>query len=446
MDAQRRETIRVEIIAMNLPDLIANVHELDAALRRRSASAVNVSLNARNWLIGAWIVEYETNGTDRANYGDGMMAKLADAVAIKGLGRINLFRCRQFYSTYPQIVATVSQLFPNLPKINEMSVLAAPEETSSLESLQKHQTELDELDTNEKLAEKEGEPKVATLSQLFDGDRVIKAESGESADLPVSKTLSAKSSPSNISTPPNLILTRLSFSQIVELLKIDEPLKRTFYEIEAIKGNWSVRELKRQIGSLLYERTGLSTDKEKLIRLTEEKAEQLRPADIIRDPYVFEFVGLRPKQVVEESDLEQALLDDLQTFLLELGRGFCFEERQKRIQIGSEYYYVDLVFYHRILKCHVLIDLKTEPFQHSHPGQLNTYVNYFRKNEMAESDRPPIGLLLCTQKEASLAEYALGGMDENLFVSSYRTALPDAEELQYFLNEEARRLGIGEES
>ena len=346
---------------MDFTNLISDVHELDGTLKRRTASAVNVGLNARNWLIGAWIVEYEQNGSDRAKYGERVVAVLAEKLKIHGLGQRNLEACRRFFRTFPGIAQTVS----------------------------------------------------------------------------------AKSPESAITTPPELILTRLSFSQIVELLKIDESLKRTFYEIEAIKGNWSVRELKRQIGSLLFERTGLSTNKEKLMRLTDEKVDKLQPGDIIRDPNVFEFVGLRPKEVVEESELEQALLDELQAFLLELGRGFCFEERQKRIQIGSEYYFVDLVFYHRLLKFHVLIDLKTEPFQHSHPGQLNTYVNYYRKNEMADGDQPPIGLLLCTHKDVSLAEYTLGGMDENLFVSSYKTALPEAEKLQRFLNKEARKLGIG---
>lgn len=218
-------------------------------------------------------------------------------------------------------------------------------------------------------------------------------------------------------------------------MDLDDDLKRTFYEIECLRGGWSVRELKRQIGSLYYERSGLSKDKDKLAELVHSAAEGAESKLAIRDPYVFEFLGIKSKEVMGESDVEDALLDKLQEFLLELGHGFCFEARQKRILIGDTYGFVDLVFYHRILKCHVLIDLKIEEFTHENLGQLNTYVSWYRRNMMAAGDNPPVGLLLCTQKDHALVEYALAGMDNNLFVSKYQLELPRKEEIERFLGQ-----------
>jgi predicted nuclease of restriction endonuclease-like (RecB) superfamily len=236
------------------------------------------------------------------------------------------------------------------------------------------------------------------------------------------------------------ILERLSFTHLAELITIDDPIKRAFYEIECIRGNWSVRELKRQIASLFYERSGLSRDKKKLAEVLRSGAEQAEPELAIRDPYVFEFLGLKPAEVMGESELEEQLLDRLQDFLLELGHGFCFEARQKRILIGDIYNFVDLVFYHRILKCHVLIELKVDAFSHEYIGQLNTYVSWYKRNMMTEGDNPPVGILLCTQKNHALVEYALAGMDNNLFVSKYKLELPKKEEMQRFLEEKMREM------
>jgi Uncharacterized conserved protein len=208
-----------------------------------------------------------------------------------------------------------------------------------------------------------------------------------------------------------------------------------------MRGQWAVRELRRQISSLLFERTGLSKNKAKLAEHVRLHAEVNTPALAIRDPYVFEFLGIRSCEVMGESELEDSLLDKVQDFLLELGRGFCFEARQKRILIGDEFFFVDLVFYHRILKCHILIELKVDEFKHEYLGQLNTYVNWFRKNEMSEGDNPPVGLLLCTRKNHALMEYALAGMDNQLFVSRYQTELPRKEELECFINRELKEFG-----
>jgi predicted nuclease of restriction endonuclease-like (RecB) superfamily len=216
---------------------------------------------------------------------------------------------------------------------------------------------------------------------------------------------------------PEKLLSSFSYSHFEQLTALDDDLKRAFYEIECIRGNWSVRELRRQINSLYFERSGLSKDKKKLAAMAQEGAETAEPRLVIRDPYIFEFLGLKPREVMSESHLEDQLLDKLQDFLLELGHGFCFEARQKRILIGDTHSFVDLVFYHRVLKCHVLVELKLDQFSHENIGQLNTYVSWYKKNMMSEGDNPPIGILLCTQRDRTLVEYALAGMDNGLFVS-----------------------------
>jgi predicted nuclease of restriction endonuclease-like (RecB) superfamily len=203
---------------------------------------------------------------------------------------------------------------------------------------------------------------------------------------------------------------------------------------------WSVRELKRQINSLYYERSGYSNDKKKLAKMVRAKVEQSEPSQVIRDPYVFEFMGLKPQDVMDESKFEQQLLSQLQNFLLELGHGFCFEARQKRILIGEKIYYVNLVFYHRLLRCHVLVELKTDGFSHEHIGQLNTYVNWYRDNQMSKGDNPPVGILLCTEKDRALVEYALAGLSEKLFVSKYQVELPEKELMRKMVKTSFKKL------
>ena len=235
-------------------------------------------------------------------------------------------------------------------------------------------------------------------------------------------------------TPANEILAKLSFSHIREILTQDDPLARFFYETECIKGTWSVKELRRQIATNLYFRSGVSKDPKKLLATI--KPETNTPALAIRQPFTFEFLGLQAKDVITESDLEDALITHLQDFLLELGKGFCFEARQKRIIIDDEYYYPDLVFYHRILHCCVIVELKNDEFHHEYLGQLNAYVSYYKENEMHPGDNPPIGILLCTRKGKKMVEYALAGMDNQLFVSTYMLQLPDKRTLEKFLLDE----------
>jgi predicted nuclease of restriction endonuclease-like (RecB) superfamily len=240
--------------------------------------------------------------------------------------------------------------------------------------------------------------------------------------------------------PPQKILSKLSYTHIEQLLNIDNQLKRTFYELECIKGTWSVRELKRQINSLYFERSGLSAKPEKLSALVNQNIVPQAPTDIIKNIYSFEFLDINIKPIVEESDLETALLDHLQEFILELGNGFCFEARQKRILIGNEYYFIDLVFYHRILKCHVIFDLKLGKFEHGDIGQLNTYLNYFKAEIGEKSDNAPVGILLVAEKDSALVKYATAGMDENLFVQQYLIKLPSTEQLKTYIENELKKV------
>lgn len=240
-------------------------------------------------------------------------------------------------------------------------------------------------------------------------------------------------------TDANLLLTRLSFSHFIELIKADTFLKRVFYEIEAIKNNWSVRELERAMGSLLFERTGLSKDKQGVLE-KHRKGSGLKPEDIFRNPYFLEFLGMEEKPEHVETTLEQAIIDNLQKFLLEMGSGFCFEARQRRITFDNTHYRIDLVFYHRVLKCHVLIDLKMEKFTPGDAGQMHMYLNYFKENEMSEGDNAPIGIILCTDKSETLVKYATSGLPHNVFVSKYMTNLPSEQELEKIIVEEQKKL------
>ena len=234
-------------------------------------------------------------------------------------------------------------------------------------------------------------------------------------------------------TPPGKLFYRLSFSCLLYLTKIDNPLKRAFYEQETIRGCWTLKELDRQVSSQYYERMGLSKDKMALQKLAAKDAVQLSPSEILCDPVTLEFLGLQSQDVFTETKLETAILNHLQVFLLEMGRGFCFEARQKRILVDQDYFKADLIFYHRILKCHVIIDLKIDRFRHEYASQLNLYLNYYKHEVMQEDDNPPIGLLLCTDYGETTVRYATEGLSQNLFVSKYRLQLPTEEEIRQYL-------------
>ena len=225
---------------------------------------------------------------------------------------------------------------------------------------------------------------------------------------------------------------QLSWSHYCELLSIADPDKRSFYEKEAVNSNWSVREPKRQIDSSLFERLLLSrgdANKEQVLALAHKGIEIAEPADIIRDPYVFEFLGLPEDKPVMESDLERALVQQIEKFLLELGRGFMFVGTQQRVTINNTHYYVDMVFYNKILRAYVLIELTTTKLTPEAAGQINMYLNYYAAEVNDPDDNPPIGIILCTEKDSITAEYALGGLSNNIFASRYVLYMPNKEQL-----------------
>ena len=225
---------------------------------------------------------------------------------------------------------------------------------------------------------------------------------------------------------------KLSWSHYCELLSITDENKRSFYEKESINSGWSVRELKRQIDSSLYERLLLSSgdaNKEKVLSLAQKGIEINQPADIIRDPYVFEFLGVPENKPILESDLENALVVQIEKFFLELGRGFMFVGTQQRVTLNNSHYYVDMVFYNKILRAYVLIELKTKKLTPEAAGQLNMYLNYYAAEVNDPDDNPPIGIILCTEKDSIAAEYALGGLSNNIFASRYVLYMPDKEQL-----------------
>jgi predicted nuclease of restriction endonuclease-like (RecB) superfamily len=244
---------------------------------------------------------------------------------------------------------------------------------------------------------------------------------------------------SNVSKMRKLYLTypilqtasaKLSWSHYVELLKLDDPLERSFYEKEAEAERWGVRELKRQMKSMLFQRLALSTDKAEVLRLSKEGEIIERPEDILREPYVFEFTGLPQLPVYTEGNLEEALVNNLSLFFLELGKGFTYVGRQQKMVIGGRTYKVDLVFYHRILKCFVLIDLKRGEVQHEDIGQMNFYLNYYREEMNTEGDTEPIGIVLGAYRDKLVIQYALQNISNQVFVSRYQLYLPDRQQLE----------------
>ena len=350
-------------------ELLADcIKSINVKAGNAAKSAVNQLMTLRNWAIGYYIVEYEQDGSDRAEYGAHLLKNLEEQISEKGMNSTLFKLCRQFYLMYPQIGATVSTKF-ELPDFG----------------------------------------KSATMSHEY-------------------------------VTNPEQLVNNLSFSHIREIMVIDDAFERFFYETECMKCNWSVRELRRQIKTNLYVRAGISKKPELLIQQSVDN--ENNTALTIKDPFTFEFLGLESKDAVSESDLEQALMDHLQEFMLELGEGFCFEARQKRIIIDDKYYFIDLVFYNRLLHCNVIIELKNDEIKHEDLGQLNAYVGYYKKNEMIPGDNPPVGILLCTDKGSQMVEYALSGMDNQLFVSTYMLHLPDKRKLEEFMLKEMKEMGL----
>lgn len=352
-------------------DLFSRIASLIETSRARVVTAVNVAEVYTKYEIGRYIIEDEQGGSIRAQYGKKVLKELSQKLTRRfgdGWSVDTLEKCRKFYHIY-MISATPSR-------------------------------------------------KLATDTSFNISETVLRKS--QSTD-----TEETASNIDTISTPRFI----LSWSHYIVLMRVANPEARSFYEIECAQQQWSVRQLSRQVGSSLYERLALSRDKNEVMRLAQEGQTVEKPADIIKDPITLEFLGLKPDVAYSESKLENALIGKMQTFLLELGKGFLFEARQKRFSFDEQHFYVDLVFYNRLLQCYVLIDLKTGKLTHQDLGQMQMYVNFYDRHVRQEYEKPTIGILLCESKSDALVELTLP-KDANIYASQYQLYLPDKETLQ----------------
>lgn len=367
-------------------DLGDKIEHLIEEARRRTITAVNTAMVYTYYEIGRMIVEDEQQGEQRAEYGKAVLKELSIRLTRKfgkGFSVENLDRMRFFYKTYSSsISSTPSTIF----------------QTPSRKSLKEENS--------------------ATPSRIS----------------PISQTLSAESSQKGQTASDKLHFT-LSWSHYLKLMRIENPDERRFYEIEATENNWSLRELQRQFDSSLYERLVLSRDKKGVKQLAQKGQIVEKPEDMVKDPYVLEFLGLKELPQYSESELEQRLIDHLQTFLLELGKGFTFVGRQVRFTFDEQHFRVDLVFYNRLLRAFVLIDLKRGTLKHQDLGQMQMYVNYYDRFVKTEEENPTIGILLCTDKSDAMVEITLPKDNNQIFASKYQTYLPSKEELQKLIEE-----------
>ena len=348
--------------------VFGDVSKIIDAARESAARSVNAAMTAAYWLIGRRIVEFEQSGEERAEYGAALIERLAEDLTVqfgRGFSLRNIYNMRLFYLAHPtdRILQTPSAKLVSPPRRRILQTLSARFETPTAE------VDFDDL----------------------------------------------------------LTAFPLPWSAYVRLLSVRDEHAREFYETEALRGGWSVRQLDRQIGSQFYERTALSKNKAAMLTSGQEQRPQdlAVPQEQIKDPFVLEFLDL--KDEYSESDLEEALIRHLETFLMELGGDFCFLGRQRRLRIGNRWYRVDLLFYHRGLRCLVVIDLKIGAFTHADAGQMHLYLNYAREHWVREGENPPVGLILCSEKDEALARYALDGLPNNVMAGGYRITLPDEE-------------------
>lgn len=367
-------------------DLGERIEQLIEEARKRTVAAVNTAMVYTYYEIGRMIVEDEQHGEQRAEYGKAILKELSIRLTRrfgKGFSVENLDRMRFFYKTYSSSISSTP-----------LTIL----QTSSGKSLKEENS--------------------ATLSRIS----------------PISQALSAES-PKKGQTMSDQLHFTLSWSHYLKLMRIENPDERRFYEIEATENNWSLRELQRQFDSSLYERLALSKDKKGVKSLAQKGQIIEKPEDVVKDPYVLEFLGLKELPQYSESELEQRLIDHLQTFLLELGKGFTFVGRQVRFTFDEQHFRVDLVFYNRLLRAFVLIDLKRGTLKHQDLGQMQMYVNYYDRFVKTEEENPTIGILLCTDKSDAMVEITLPKDNNQIFASKYQTYLPSKEELQKLIEE-----------
>ncbi|WP_395739021.1 YhcG family protein [Prosthecobacter sp.] len=358
----------------SLATLLTEVRHLIQSARRNVSTIVDTFQVMTNFEIGRRIVEHEQKGAKRAAYGAELLKELSERLTEEfggGFSRSNLEYMRKFFLEW-QKRAPISQ----------------------------------------------------TASGKLDGQEIIQTASGQSALIEISQT------PSGEFKPP----FTLSWSHYVVLMTIKDPDERSFYEIESAQSNWNVRELKRQKASCLYERLALSRDKEGIRKLAREGQVVVRPEDLLKEPFVLEFLGLDEKASYSENDLEHAITNRLEHFLLELGKGFLFEARQKRFTFDEDHYFVDLVFYNRLLRSYVIIDLKLDKLTHQDLGQMQMYVNYYDREVKLPDENPTIGLLLCKSAKKTVVELTLP-KDSNIHAKEYNLYLPSKELLKEKLDE-----------
>jgi predicted nuclease of restriction endonuclease-like (RecB) superfamily len=356
-------------VTMNIDRLVGVFRRTHVAMQQRAVHAVDAALVARNWLFGRYIVEYEQEGCDRARYGKRIIPLLSERLAAQGLRGLSpsyLWSCRQFYDEY-RILQTVSGELPRTGNTNSRALAVAA-------------------------------GKGAALGQGLSGEWWQRF--------------------------------RLNWSNYLFLMTIPDRKERAFYEIEADNAGWSLRELRRQFDSSLYERLALSRDKARVRKLSRCGATIEAPVDLVKDPYVLEFLDLEERPAYTEKELESAILGRLQQFLLELGKGFLFQARQYRLSFDDRHFRVDLVFYNRILRCFVLVDLKIGELAHQDIGQMQMYVNYFDRKLCAAGENPTIGIVLCRTKSDALVEMTLPRGNDRIFASKYQLYLPSKEELR----------------
>ncbi|MEI7732303.1 MAG: PDDEXK nuclease domain-containing protein [Verrucomicrobiota bacterium] len=364
---------------MNFNELVALMEGTDAELREQATRSIDRGLVVRNWLLGRHIVEYEQHGLDRGQYGEQLVQRLAEALSAKGrrgysYRSLQLFK--KFYLTYRGILQTPSALL-----------------------------------------------------QTVDGqaDEIMQTAS---AQLSPWAGQASRSTLSRVATE-----LRLSWSHYAFLVQIGDDAERKFYEIETGRETWTLAELKRQFNSGLYERLALSRDKGAVQALSQEGQVVTTAEDAIKDPYILEFLGLHGRPSYSESELEEAIIDKLEHFLLELGKGFLFHSRQFRITFAEKHFFVDLVFYNRLLRCFMVVDLKIGELTHQDLGQVQMYVNYFDREVKTTDENPTIGILLCKTKNDALVEMTLPEGSTNIFASRYQLYLPSKEELKAQLQE-----------
>jgi len=401
----------------NFETLVSQIKSIGEALQQDARVVINRNITTKAWLTGYYIVEYEQHGNDRAKYGDNLLQNLSKRLGGNSYSATNLRSYRLFYTLYPELRPTIANYL--FERFGGETVKSSPI------------TFLPPQIQQSLIAELQDEGKQQSLTAKFAETQDSLIVTGISPD-----GFAMSLSDGSVKIVPQALFDRLSFTHIVQLLHVEDSMQRAFYAIEAMRGPWSVRELQRQIDTNYYVRSGWSKKPELLSKKINGTAERPTFEQDVKSPYYFEFLGLSSKDAIDEGDLEAAIVGHLKDFIMELGMGFCLEEEQKRLLIDDRYYKADLVFYHRILKCHCIVELKAHRLDYADVAQLNMYIEYYRKHYMQPDDNPPVGLLLCTEYGQEMVEYLTPFTDPQLFVARYELQLPSKEKIRKFLMQE----------